>query len=282
VRAEGIRDAPPRDVLLIQVFLLIVPTVAVTIVTRSLLRRHLPPVVMSHAEKVVPFVLGSFGGFYGLVAGFMLSNSWVELRGLRSAMTAEVNALADMGDIAANLPEPRASQLERAIDDYLRTVVDHELPMMAQGRTSPATTRALTELWGPLGRYQPQSDWEVSVRAIAINKVMAIGEQRRQRIVFSRERLPSILWWVLISSALVVIASSCIVSLNYRQPAGFSIGAVTGIVVLVLFSIHVLDRPFQYGLAPESSDYVALWHALGGPETFANAPPTDSTAARAR
>src|SRR5262249_57889698 len=130
---------------------------------------------MEHGEKVIPFVLGSFGGFYGLVAGFMLSTSWVELRALRSAMTAEVNALADMADIAVNLPQPRANQLKQAIDNYLNAVVHQELPAMAQGRTSPTTTHALTQLWYPLSQYEPGSDWEVSLREIAINQAMDIG-----------------------------------------------------------------------------------------------------------
>ena len=104
-------------------------------------------------------------------------------------MTAEVNAVADMGDIAVNLPQPRADELTRAIDEYLRTVVNDELPMMAEGRVNPATTRALTGLWVPLGNYEPQAEWEVSIREIAINKAMDIGERRRQRVVFSRERV---------------------------------------------------------------------------------------------
>jgi hypothetical protein len=253
--------------LLIQAILLLVAAVVAVLGTREILRRVLPRIVVEHGEKVIPFVLGSFGGFYGLIAGFMLSTSWVELRALRSAMTAEVNALADMGDIAANLPEPRADQLKRAIDNYLKAVVDSELPAMAQGRTSPTTTRALTQLWYPLGPYEPSSEWEVSLREIAINKVMDIGEQRRQRIVFSRERLPSILWWILVGSGAVVLAGSCVVSLNYRRPAGFFLGSLTVVVALVLFAIRVLERPFQYNLAPESSEYMSAWEVLGGPDT---------------
>src|SRR5215510_12566573 len=164
--------------LFIQAVLLLAGATAAVLGAREVLRRALKPIVVEHGEKVVPFVLGSFGGFYGLIAGFMLSTSWVELRALKSAMTAEVNALADMGDIAANLPPPRGDELKQAIDAYLRAVGDSEHPAMAQGRTSPTTTHALTQLWSPLGHYEPKSEWEVSLREIAINKVMDIGEQR--------------------------------------------------------------------------------------------------------
>jgi len=253
--------------LFVQAVLLLAGAVAVVLGTRLILRRMLPPVVIEHGEKVIPFVLGTFGAFYGLIAGFMLSTSWVELRALRSAMTAEVNALADMGDIAANLPTDRAGELKQSINEYLKAVVDSELPAMAEGRTSPTTTRALTQLWIPLGHYEPKSEWEVSLREIAMNKVMAIGEQRRQRIVFSRERLPAILWWILIGSGTVVLAGAIVVSLNYNRPVGFFLGALTVVVTLVLFAIRVLERPFQYGLAPEATEYMAAWEVLGGPDT---------------
>src|SRR5215470_16438312 len=152
--------------LAVQVLLIVVPPVIVVSAAHALLRRFLPHNVIATAEKVLPFILGTFGGFFGLVAGFMLSNSWVELRALRSAMTAEVNAVADLGDIGANLPQQYDGELRQAIDRYLRTVIDRELPLMAAGRVSPSTTEALTELWGPLGRFQPQTDADVSVREL--------------------------------------------------------------------------------------------------------------------
>jgi hypothetical protein len=110
--------------LALQVFLIIIPPVIAVAAARALLRRSLSPNVIATAEKVVPYILGTFGGFFGLVAGFMLSNSWVELRALRNAMTAEVNAVADLGDIGANLPRQYDDELRQRIERYLRTVID--------------------------------------------------------------------------------------------------------------------------------------------------------------
>jgi len=254
--------------LALQIFLIIIPPVIAVAAARAVLRRFLSPNSIATSEKVIPYILGTFGGFFGLVAGFMLSNSWLELRGLRNAMTAEVNAVADLGDIGANLPPQYEDELRQAIDRYLRTVIDRELPLMAAGRVSPATTAALTELWGPLGRFQPQTDADVSVRELGLNKVMSIGEQRRQRIVFSRQRIPGLMWWILAGSGAVIVAGACVVSLGYRRPTGMILSALTVFVSLVLFAIHVLERPFQYQLSPEATEYLSLWDALGGPQTF--------------
>ena len=191
----------------------------------------------------------------------------VELRALRSAMMAEVNAVADMEDIAATLPQPHDEELKQAIYQYLNAVVDRELPLMAQSRVSPTTTAALTALWVPLDRFHAESDADVSLREIAMNKVMDIGEQRRQRIVFSRERIPGLLWWILIGSGAIIVAGSVVVSLNYHRPTSIFLSALTVLVALVLFSIHVLERPFQYGLSPESAEYKSVWEAIGGSQT---------------
>jgi hypothetical protein len=254
--------------LALQVLLIVFPPVIAVAGARALMRRLLPPTIIATAEKVVPYILGTFGGFFGLVAGFMLSNSWVELRALRNAMTAEVNAVADLGDIGANLPQQYDDELRQAINQYLRTVIDRELPLLAAGRVSPATTAALTELWRPLATFHPQTDADVSVRELGMNKVMSIGEQRRQRIVFSRERIPGLLWWILVGSGAVIVVGACVVSLSYRRPTIIVLSALTVFVALVLFSIHVLERPFQYQLSPEATDYIALWDALGGPQTI--------------
>jgi len=261
--------------LALQLVLIVVPSVAAVVAARAFMIRYFTPNMIATAEKVMPYTLGTFGGFFGLLAGFMLSNSWVELRALRNAMTAEVNAVADLQDLGANLREPYDYQLTQAINTYLETVIDHELPLLAARRVSPATTEALTDLWGPLGHFEPQNEAEVSIRQLGMEKVMEIGDERRQRIVFSRQRIPGLLWWVLVGSGGVVVFGTCVLSLNYRRPTGTLLGTLTTFVALVLFSIQVLERPFQYGLSPESSDYRALWIALGGPQTFKQRAPSE-------
>ncbi|MGH6689426.1 MAG: DUF4239 domain-containing protein [Gammaproteobacteria bacterium] len=213
---------------------------------------------MAHAEKVVPFLLGTVGGFYGLMTGFMLSNSWAELKSLQNSIVAEVNALGDLGRIATNLPEPVAQELIDGVEAYLRTVSQGELDLLAVGRINPQTTAALENLWQILGKYHPETQWESGLRNLALNRVAEVGEQRRRRILNGQVSLPGIMWAILLCGGVVVVCGATLASLQYQRPAGLFLGALTAIFGLVLFVIFALDRPFRFGLTTRAHGYADL------------------------
>jgi hypothetical protein len=248
----------------LQIVLIVVPSVVIVLAGREVLRRRLSAEELDHAEHAVPFLLGTVGGFFGLLSGFMLSNAWSELSTLRNTMSAEVNALADMADIAAQLPQPQAGELNAAVITYFRAIVEDELPSMRRHRSSPAATRARVGLWRPLAQFDPKTAWDGTLRGIAINKVMEVGERRRQRLAFFRNRSPSRIWWILLMNGVVVVAGATIASLRYKRPAVVFLGALVVVVAVVLFSIHIMEHPFQYDLATKAPEYWENWKVLGG------------------
>jgi Protein of unknown function (DUF4239) len=250
--------------LVLKLVVVIVAALVLVLGTREVLRRKLPPTDLEHAEKAVPFLLGSISGFYGLITGFMLSNSYAELRSLHGAVTSEINALAELDRVARQLPQPASGELQRGVDGYLRSVVRSELPLMAQGRVSAQTTQALDQLWHVLGQFRPQSEWDTSMRNLALSGVVDLGDQRRKRILASRDRMPLLIWWILLGGGVIVVSGACLASLQHRRPAGLFLGALSAIVTLVLFVILALQQPFKYGVATGAGDYALLWESLRG------------------
>lgn len=250
--------------LIVKALLIVVVAGMLVFGVRWLLSRTLPRESREHAEKAIPFLLGSISGFYGLIAGFMLSNSYAEVRSLHGAMTAEVSALVELARIARNLPPPMSEELMRGTEDYLRTVINSELPALVQGHWSQETTDALERLWRLLGQYRPTSEWDGTMRTMALNKIVDVGEQRRLRILASRDRMPMVVWYVLLFGGGVVVVGACVASLQHGRPAGVFLGALTAIVTLVLMVIFVLQQPFRYGVATGVDDYGILWQVFGG------------------
>lgn len=248
---------------------LVIATILAAIGIRNLLRHLLSPVVAEQAEHAVPFLLGSIGGFFGLVGGLLLSSSWSDLRALQQSMTAEVGSLAMLDRAVSTLPPPMADELHREILAYLQAVVHVELPKMSTGQTDPATPKLLSDMWLTLAHYDPKTPADVSLRSLAMEKLTEVGRFRQERIVFGRLRLPLLLWIVLVGSAAAVIVGACVGSLRYNSPVPPFLSSLAALIAVILFSIHALHSPFEYHLTTPSSEYVRLWTVFRGTDAAA-------------
>jgi hypothetical protein len=245
--------------------LIVVASIVGALAIRILLRRVLTDAQADHAERTVPFLLGSIGGFFGLVGGLLLSSSWSDVRDLRRSMTSEIGSLAVVDQVASALPPPLSAEVHAKVIAYLHSVVQVELPEMSVGRIDTATSRKLGEIWGSLARYDPQSPAQVSIRALGLQEAVNVGRARQERIAFRRENLPVLLWLVLISSGAAVIIGACAASVRHTWPVPPFLAALAGLIALILFSIHALQSPFDYHLSTPSSEYMRLWEVFRGP-----------------
>lgn len=268
--------------LIIQVAIISTAAALLVLLLRSALVRVFSSEKTTQAEKIVPFLVGTIGGYYGLLTGFILSSAWADVQSVRNAATIEVNALADLGRIAVNLPPPVSVELAHGVEGYLQSVVQEDLKAMARGRVSPETTTALNRLWLILGRFQPESPWEATLIGRALDKVGVVGDQRRIRIFASGDSIPWILWVILLGGGVIIVYGVTIVSLRYERPAVEILAAVAVMLATVLFGIYALDQPFRYGLSPGSERYIALWEAFRtaegvSPETGGAGQPAEAT-----
>src|SRR5688572_21780199 len=85
---------------------LLIGIVVITIlILRRIFRRIIATERVQEAEKILPFLIGTVGGYYGLLTGFILSIAWGDVQSLRNSALVEINALADLDRIAGSLPE---------------------------------------------------------------------------------------------------------------------------------------------------------------------------------
>jgi hypothetical protein len=247
------------------VALIVVATIVAALATRILFRHVFTDGQAEHAERTVPFLLGSIGGFFGLVGGLLLSSSWNDLRALRQSMTSEIGSLAVVDRVAGVLPPPLSAEVHDDVVAYVHSVVQVELPEMSMGRIDTVTARNLGNIWLALARYNPQSPAQVSIRALGLQETVDVAKARQERIAFRRENLPVLLWLVLIASGGAVIIGACTASVRHTWPVPPFLAALAGLIALILFSIHALHSPFDYHLSTPSSEYMRLWEVFRGP-----------------
>jgi hypothetical protein len=218
---------------------------------------------VAEAEKILPFLIGTIGGYYGLLTGFILSSVWGDVQSLRNASMSEINALADLDRIAVTLPAPAGTELRQSLSSYLRAVIDYDFNAMARGHISAETTEAYGRLWSTVaGSRREAPPWESSLLGRALDKVGVVGEQRRMRILVSTESLPAIVWAILLIGAAIILTGASIASLRYGPPAREILMAVAVMLSVVLYTIYSMDRPFRHGYGPASSRYEILYEAI--------------------
>ncbi len=149
---------------------------------------------------------------------------------------------------------------------YLQSVVTYELPELSTGQTDSTTAKLVGDLWLALARFDAKTPADVSLRSLAMERLIDVAKFRQDRIAFRRDKLPVLLWIVLIGSGAAVIVGACFGSLRYDYPVPPFLSSLAGLIALILFSIHALHSPFQYNLTTPSSEYLRLWSIFRGPE----------------
>jgi len=229
--------------------------VAAGLGARMLLRRWLSPDVVAGGEKILPFLIGTIGTFYGLFTSLTLSGAVSQLRSLKATNATEISALADIGHLAWTLSPQLGQRVSREISDYVATVVQREL-RADQVPVSDASPE-LDRLWQEIVSYQASSS-QAGLRDMAITKTMIVGDQRRIRLAVDRERLPGLIWFILLFGGVVIASGACLASLRYGEQAAIFLSALVAMLALVLTVIHVLDRPSRFGIGLRGEPYERL------------------------
>ena len=71
-----------------------------------------------------------------------------------------------------------------------------------------------------------------------------LGEDREARLLYVGQRLPSLLWAALGGLGIILLVFSYLIGMENRRLHLLVVAALAGGIVLVLFMIGELDRPF--------------------------------------
>ena len=85
-----------------------------------------------------------------------------------------------------------------------------------------------------------------------------LGEDREARLLYVGQRLPSLLWAALGGLGIILLVFSYLIGMENRRLHLLVVAALAGGIVLVLFMIGELDRPFgaSFRVGPEPFELV--------------------------
>ena len=224
---------------------IIIACIAGALFALAVLRHYWSPSTrLAHNDVVGPNV-SVIGTTYAVLIAFMLSGVWSNLQGARVNTEQEANSLVNIFRFAYHLPPESGAQLQQLARDYSNAMILEEWPAMKHGGSSATAHRITQQLWHTLASVQPRNIAEQMVMDHALSELSSMTEHRRIRLLESRERLPGLLWAVLVVGGIVTVGSTCLFAVDNFQLHVVQVFEISFLLSLMLVAIASIDRPFQ-------------------------------------
>jgi hypothetical protein len=207
---------------------------------------HLWPPIVRHAQNdLIGWQLSILGTTYAVILGFMLYTVWTNFGAAEVNANLEASALRNLYLLSRALPDPQHRQMQTLCSSYARSVIDHDWPEMANAEIPDETREMNLDLWTTLMSVKPTSMAENLAEDHAISELNSLTDHRRTRILQSQDRVPTVLWFVLIVGAIVTIASCSLFGATSILLHSIQVFFFSLLITLVLLAIADINRPFM-------------------------------------
>jgi Protein of unknown function (DUF4239) len=215
-----------------------------SIVIVAVLNRAWPISSRKLVNDVTGWQLGILGTTYGVILGFMLFTVWNDFRGAEVNANMEASALLTVSRIGAGLPSPEREAIHALGVKYAQTTINQDWPAMQMQGNGDASEGVVGEMWKVLAEMKSAGGGDSSADHLS-NALKDLSERRNLRAEELRNRLPGILWLLLIAGAGATVGSACLLGNDNKWLHYCQVLALTFVVSVALASIADLARPFE-------------------------------------
>lgn len=223
----------------------------------GVLRHYWSPKTRIANNDVVGPNVSVIGTTYAVLIAFMLSGVWSNLQLARLNAEQEANNLVNIFRFANQLPVEAGSHIQELSRQYCQAMIMDEWPAMAREERSPVAHRLTQQIWSVIIGVQPRNAGEQTVMDHTLSELTSMTEHRRIRLLQSRQRLPALLWAVLIVGGIVTIGSTCLFGIENFKLHMVQVFEISFLISLMLVAIASIDRPFRgdVHVSPEAFRY---------------------------
>lgn len=231
-------------------------SIGLAIVGLLLVRRSVTLETLVAHQEVAGYIVNVVGVVYAVLLALVVIAVWEQFEGARAVTEREANAVASLYRLASALPRQDQAPVQDEIRSYTRLVVDEEWRAMQSGQASERAWDAVDSLWRRLLAVEPRSPRESAAYQEALARMDVLGDARRERLLASRQTLPTTLWWVLILGGIVTVGFTYFFGVERLAAQLLMTVALTAVIALVLFLILSLDLPFSGDVSVEPRAFV--------------------------
>jgi hypothetical protein len=230
---------------LLQALIFIVGSVVLSLLGVVAVRRTVPLATQMEQNEVAGFFIAVLGVVYGVLLAFAVVVVWENYEDARTNAEKEANSIADLYRLAEGLQDPARSTIQQQTLTYVRVIIILEWPMLAQGRESQDALIELNTLWSVIRAYEPNGAREGALYEKVLDELQDVSDERRMRILASREGIPPLIWALLIGGEFVTVLFTYFLGLMSLRTHLAMTALYVAAIGFVLFLIAAVDYPFD-------------------------------------
>jgi hypothetical protein len=230
----------------------------------ALVQRLVPLPVREAHNAVTAVIYAALYVMFGVTLGFSLFLVWQQYDAAQKSAESEAATVEELYGLAGGFPEPERGRVQDLAASYARVVEEEEWPLMREGRTSPRAGELADKLRESIQDFEPGTSTEQALRSEGLTQLDDLDQYRALRLLEVREGLPPILWVVLVVGGVFTVAFTYLFGMETPWLHMLAVGALTVIVALIIYTIAVLDYPFNGSLRVGPEAFELVLREIGG------------------
>jgi protein-S-isoprenylcysteine O-methyltransferase Ste14 len=222
-------------------------------------QRAVPAPLRREHNDVAGFIYAVVGVIYAVLLALMVIAVWEEHEAAKATVREEANGLADVFWLAHSLPEPEGPRIQGLARSYAAVVAEEEWPLMARGGgSSPEAWALMDEMRLGVQGLEVRTQADQVLFEHGLDRIDALADARRERMVEAEEGVPAVLWAVLVLGGTITVGFTYLFGLENTRSHRLMVAAVAGLIGIVLFTIGAMEHPFFGGtrIGPEAFELV--------------------------
>ena len=225
------------------VFLLVIVPTLLAMCGPIIVRRFFSHARLAANNEIAGFKFATVGVIYAVLLAFAVIVVWEKFSDAEGAVIQEAGAAATLYRLLAG-PEPEKAATRAALDNYLGVTIDQDWPQMAAEKESRNARLALDTLYSVTLRLIDSDPGRPSVNIELLRQLDTITQARRARLHLATGIVPTIVWLVLFSGAILTVSFTFFFGTKHLAAQVVMTGILSLLVFMGLLSIVSIDHPF--------------------------------------
>ncbi|MBT2392512.1 DUF4239 domain-containing protein [Streptomyces sp. ISL-1] len=194
---------------------------------------------------VLEYMTMMVGVVYAIVLGLAIAGVWEARSAAQDDVRREAQALHEVTQRAAVYPAGFQEQLRTDIDRYVSHVVHQEWPrMIDRNELSGRGAELLGDLRAHIAHRTPAGELQTQAYQPMLDQVAVADDARNARAQNAGETLPGVVWFGLITGALVTVGLIFTLQIGRTPRELLLAGLFSALIAFLLFLVWDFDAPF--------------------------------------